>query len=175
MLDARSAFQTLTLNCSVSLLGWKDELIETVVILQLSSIAEDRDLAVRKQATQLLVDLAEGCNTHHFSSLLDIIERVQELSRCFVSFSVTKRSFQCLLSLSRCPVGLWWVQGPWRLRGTPQQSPQWRMSELPYWVYWKSCRYRHGQRLGPGSRATTSLKNKNTFFCWSPTLRDVLP
>lgn len=47
-----------------------------VVIPQLSGIAEDRDLAVRKQATQLLVDLAEGCNTHHFSSLLDIIERV---------------------------------------------------------------------------------------------------
>lgn len=47
-----------------------------VVIPQLSGIAEDRDLAVRKQATQLLVDLAEGCNTHHFTSLLDIIERV---------------------------------------------------------------------------------------------------
>ena len=46
------------------------------MIPQLSGIAEDRDLAVRKQATQLLVDLAEGCNTHHFSSLLDIIERV---------------------------------------------------------------------------------------------------
>ncbi|MEQ2181424.1 hypothetical protein GOODEAATRI_011438, partial [Goodea atripinnis] len=52
-----------------------DELIEKVVIPQLSGIAEDRDLAVRKQATQLLVDLAEGCNTHHFTSLLDIIER----------------------------------------------------------------------------------------------------
>lgn len=55
---------------------FQDELIETVVIPQLSGIAEDRDLAVRKQATQLLVDLAEGCSTHHFTSLLDIIERV---------------------------------------------------------------------------------------------------
>uniref|UniRef100_A0A8C4H1I2 Tuberin n=1 Tax=Dicentrarchus labrax TaxID=13489 RepID=A0A8C4H1I2_DICLA len=55
---------------------YEDELIEVVVIPQLSGIAEDRDLAVRKQATQLLVDLAEGCNTHHFTSLLDIIERV---------------------------------------------------------------------------------------------------
>lgn len=54
----------------------QDELIEMVVIPQLSGIAEDRDLAVRKQATQLLVDLAEGCNTHHFTSLLDVIERV---------------------------------------------------------------------------------------------------
>lgn len=47
-----------------------------VVIPQLGQIAEDRDLSVRRQATQLLVDLAEGCNTHHFGSLLDIIERV---------------------------------------------------------------------------------------------------
>lgn len=54
----------------------QDELIEMVVIPQLSGIAEDRDPAVRKQATQLLVDLAEGCNTHHFTSLLDVIERV---------------------------------------------------------------------------------------------------
>ncbi|XP_043970218.1 tuberin isoform X1 [Gambusia affinis] len=59
---------------------YEDELIEKVVILQLSGIAEDRDLAVRKQATQLLVDLAEGCNTHHFTSLLDIIERVASRS-----------------------------------------------------------------------------------------------
>uniref|UniRef100_A0A7N6FLE8 Tuberin n=1 Tax=Anabas testudineus TaxID=64144 RepID=A0A7N6FLE8_ANATE len=62
---------------------YEDELIEMVVIPQLSGIAEDRDLAVRKQATQLLVDLAEGCNTHHFTSLLDIIERVA--SRSLVS------------------------------------------------------------------------------------------
>ncbi|XP_028310961.1 tuberin-like isoform X2 [Gouania willdenowi] len=62
---------------------YEDELIETVVIPQLSGIAEDRDLAVRKQAAQLLVDLAEGCNTHHFTSLLDIIERVA--SRSMVS------------------------------------------------------------------------------------------
>uniref|UniRef100_A0A3Q1G8U0 TSC complex subunit 2 n=1 Tax=Acanthochromis polyacanthus TaxID=80966 RepID=A0A3Q1G8U0_9TELE len=59
---------------------YEDELIEMVVIPQLSGIAEDRDLAVRKQATQLLVDLAEGCNTHHFTSLLDIIERVASRS-----------------------------------------------------------------------------------------------
>ncbi|XP_056892613.1 tuberin isoform X2 [Takifugu flavidus] len=59
---------------------YEDELIETVVIPQLSGIAEDRDLAVRKQATQLLVDLAEGCSTHHFTSLLDIIERVASRS-----------------------------------------------------------------------------------------------
>ncbi|XP_029014950.1 tuberin isoform X1 [Betta splendens] len=59
---------------------YEDELIEMVVIPQLSGIAEDRDLAVRKQATQLLVDLAESCNTHHFTSLLDIIDRVASRS-----------------------------------------------------------------------------------------------
>uniref|UniRef100_A0A3P9MTI5 Tuberin n=1 Tax=Poecilia reticulata TaxID=8081 RepID=A0A3P9MTI5_POERE len=59
---------------------YEDELIEKVVIPQLNGIADDRDLAVRKQATQLLVDLAEGCNTHHFTSLLDIIERVASRS-----------------------------------------------------------------------------------------------
>ena len=42
----------------------------------MGQIAEDKDLLVRKQATQLLVDLAEGCSTHHFNSLLDIIEKV---------------------------------------------------------------------------------------------------
>lgn len=72
----------------------QDELIEKVVILQLSGIAEDRDLAVRKQATQLLVDLAEGCNTHHFTSLLDIIERVNagkdEISETFSHFQFSQ-------------------------------------------------------------------------------------
>lgn len=57
----------------------QEELIEVVVLPQLGQIAEDRDLSVRKQATQLLVDLAEGCNTHHFNSLLDIIEKVSRV------------------------------------------------------------------------------------------------
>ncbi|XP_047220193.1 tuberin isoform X3 [Girardinichthys multiradiatus] len=71
---------------------YEDELIEKVVIPQLSGIAEDRDLAVRKQATQLLVDLAEGCNTHHFTSLLDIIERVASRSlSCSGSLEVSER------------------------------------------------------------------------------------
>lgn len=71
---------------------FQDELIESVVIPQLSGIAEDRDLAVRKQATQLLVDLAEGCSTHHFTSLLDIIERVHVVLTSVTSvklFSIT--------------------------------------------------------------------------------------
>ncbi|XP_061576653.1 tuberin isoform X4 [Cololabis saira] len=71
---------------------YEDELIEMVVIPQLSGIAEDRDPAVRKQATQLLVDLAEGCNTHHFTSLLDVIERVASRSlACSGSLEVSDR------------------------------------------------------------------------------------
>ncbi|XP_040110079.1 tuberin isoform X8 [Oryx dammah] len=55
---------------------YEEELINSVVISQLSHIPEDRDHQVRKLATQLLVDLAEGCHTHHFNSLLDIVEKV---------------------------------------------------------------------------------------------------
>lgn len=55
----------------------QEELISSVVISQLSHIPEDKDPQVRKLATQLLVDLAEGCHTHHFNSLLDIVERVR--------------------------------------------------------------------------------------------------
>ncbi|XP_075895879.1 tuberin isoform X2 [Nelusetta ayraudi] len=71
---------------------YEDELIETVVIPQLGAIADDRDPAVRKQAAQLLVDLAEGCNTHHFGSLLDIIERVASRSLvCSVPQDISER------------------------------------------------------------------------------------
>lgn len=73
-----SGFRHIILNLCA--LCDQEELIEVVVIPQLGQIAEDRDLSVRKQATQLLVDLAEGCNTHHFSSLLDIIEKVMALA-----------------------------------------------------------------------------------------------
>ncbi|XP_037669896.1 tuberin isoform X4 [Choloepus didactylus] len=55
---------------------YEEELINSVVISQLSHIPEDKDHHVRKLATQLLVDLAEGCHSHHFNSLLDIIEKV---------------------------------------------------------------------------------------------------
>ncbi|XP_054991382.1 tuberin isoform X2 [Sorex araneus] len=55
---------------------YEEELISSVVISQLCHIPDDRDHQVRKLATQLLVDLAEGCHTHHFNSLLDIIEKV---------------------------------------------------------------------------------------------------
>lgn len=56
-----------------------------MVISQLSHIPEDRDHQVRKLATQLLVDLAEGCHTHHFNSLLDIIEKVRAVGHKVLS------------------------------------------------------------------------------------------
>ncbi|GAB5583199.1 tuberin isoform X5 [Prionailurus iriomotensis] len=59
---------------------YEEELISSVVISQLSHIPEDKDPQVRKLATQLLVDLAEGCHTHHFNSLLDIVEKVMARS-----------------------------------------------------------------------------------------------
>ncbi|KAM4820069.1 tuberin isoform 4-T4 [Thomomys bottae] len=59
---------------------YEEELINSVVISQLSHIPDDKDHQVRKLATQLLVDLAEGCHTHHFNSLLDIIEKVMARS-----------------------------------------------------------------------------------------------
>ncbi len=108
----------------------QDELIEMVVIPQLSAIAEDRDLAVRKQATQLLVDLAEGCNTHHFTSLLDIIERVrihihsytQRCSYCLTftpmkSFSSVHSSHGEIISVFFLCVGGQSVSGVFRLPG----------------------------------------------------------
>uniref|UniRef100_A0A6Q2YGT0 Tuberin n=1 Tax=Esox lucius TaxID=8010 RepID=A0A6Q2YGT0_ESOLU len=83
--ESRSVIRIKVLNILSFVLStngqlYEEELIEMVVIPQLSGIAEDRDLAVRKQATQLLVDLAEGCSSHHFTSLLDIIERVASRS-----------------------------------------------------------------------------------------------
>ncbi|XP_044308541.1 tuberin isoform X2 [Varanus komodoensis] len=79
--ESRSAVRNkvlyvLSFVLSVNRQFYEEELINLVVISQLAHIPEDKDHQVRKLATQLLVDLAEGCNTHHFNSLLDIIEKV---------------------------------------------------------------------------------------------------
>ncbi|XP_070617082.1 LOW QUALITY PROTEIN: tuberin [Erythrolamprus reginae] len=78
--ESRSAVRIKVLHVlsfvlSVNRQLYEEELIN-LVISQLSHVPEDKDHQVRKLATQLLVDLAEGCNTHHFSSFLDIIEKV---------------------------------------------------------------------------------------------------
>nr|XP_033818858.1 tuberin isoform X2 [Geotrypetes seraphini] len=79
--ESRSAVRikildVLSFVLSINRQFYEEELIELVVISQLSHIPEDKDHQVRKLATQLLVDLADGCNTHHFNSLLDILEKV---------------------------------------------------------------------------------------------------
>ncbi|XP_075755960.1 tuberin isoform X2 [Pelodiscus sinensis] len=70
----------LSFVLSINRQFYEEELINLVVISQLGHIPEDKDHQVRKLATQLLVDLAEGCNTHHFDSLLNIIEKVSARS-----------------------------------------------------------------------------------------------
>ncbi|XP_069503431.1 tuberin isoform X2 [Ambystoma mexicanum] len=79
--ETRSVIRTKMLDVlsfvlSINRQFYEDELIELVVIPQMAHIPEDKDHQVRKLATQLLVDLAEGCNTHHFDSLMDILEKV---------------------------------------------------------------------------------------------------
>uniref|UniRef100_A0A8C2TD42 Tuberin n=1 Tax=Coturnix japonica TaxID=93934 RepID=A0A8C2TD42_COTJA len=80
--ESRSAVRIKVLDVlsfvlSINRQFYEEELINLVVISQLAHIPEDKDHQVRKLATQLLVDLAEGCNTHHFNSLLDIIEKTK--------------------------------------------------------------------------------------------------
>uniref|UniRef100_A0A6I8PHE2 Tuberin n=1 Tax=Ornithorhynchus anatinus TaxID=9258 RepID=A0A6I8PHE2_ORNAN len=67
----------LSFVLSINRQFYEEELINSVVIPQLAHIPEDRDPQVRKLATQLLVDVAEGCHTHHFNSLLDVIEKTK--------------------------------------------------------------------------------------------------
>ncbi|XP_063286542.1 tuberin isoform X2 [Pelobates fuscus] len=66
----------LSFALSINRQFYEEELIEKVVTCQLAHIPEDNDHQVRKLATQLLVDLAEGCHSCHFNSLMDIIEKV---------------------------------------------------------------------------------------------------
>ncbi|XP_069762600.1 tuberin isoform X2 [Narcine bancroftii] len=72
----KKALDVLLFVLSINRQLYEEELIEAVVIPQLGHIAEDKDPMVRRLATQLLVDLAVGCNTPQFNSLLDIIEKV---------------------------------------------------------------------------------------------------
>ncbi|XP_074867240.1 tuberin isoform X8 [Carettochelys insculpta] len=86
--ECRSAVRIKVLDVlsfvlSINRQFYEEELINLVVISQLAHIPEDKDHQVRKLATQLVVDLAEGCNTHHFNSLLDIIEKVAARSLTF--------------------------------------------------------------------------------------------
>uniref|UniRef100_A0A7M4F8B9 Tuberin n=1 Tax=Crocodylus porosus TaxID=8502 RepID=A0A7M4F8B9_CROPO len=85
----------LSFVLSINRQFYEEELINAVVISQLAHIPEDKDHKVRKLATQLLVDLAEGCNTHHFNSLLDIIEKTKLYS---LPASHATRVYEMLIS-----------------------------------------------------------------------------
>ncbi|XP_066292479.1 tuberin-like isoform X2 [Branchiostoma lanceolatum] len=55
---------------------YEENLIESVVIPQLGQIADDPDVEVRNVAVQLLMDLAQTCNTERCLDILAIIEKV---------------------------------------------------------------------------------------------------
>uniref|UniRef100_UPI00398F86B2 tuberin isoform X5 n=1 Tax=Pristiophorus japonicus TaxID=55135 RepID=UPI00398F86B2 len=72
----KKTLDVLSFVLSINRQLYEEELIEAIVIPQLGHIAEDKDHMVRRLASQLLVDLAEDCNTPQFNNLLDIIEKV---------------------------------------------------------------------------------------------------
>ncbi|XP_078096800.1 tuberin isoform X2 [Mustelus asterias] len=72
----KKTLDVLSFVLSINRQLYEEELIEAIVIPQLGHIADDKDHMVRKSASQLLVDLAEDCNTPQFNNLLDIIEKV---------------------------------------------------------------------------------------------------
>ncbi len=54
----------------------QDDLIELVVLPQLGHISDDPDPRVRNMAVQLLVDVAQVCQTQRCQEVLDIIKKV---------------------------------------------------------------------------------------------------
>nr|XP_032828475.1 tuberin isoform X1 [Petromyzon marinus] len=55
---------------------YEEELMESVLIPHLNAVVEDREVAVRKFATQKLVELALTCSSSHFNSLLDALQKI---------------------------------------------------------------------------------------------------
>ena len=60
----------------VEKLCFQDELIDNVVLTQLSHIESDVDLEVRKHAATLLIDLVESCRTHRCLDVIDLLHKV---------------------------------------------------------------------------------------------------
>ncbi|XP_064629998.1 tuberin-like isoform X3 [Lineus longissimus] len=55
---------------------YEDELIHIVVLPHLAFIDNDPDVDIRNNAVQLLLDLAQGCQSQRCADILDILERV---------------------------------------------------------------------------------------------------
>ena len=53
--------------------------MDVAVLPYLSQISEDQDVTVRTRAVQLLLDLAQSCDSSKCTDLLNIIEKVQEI------------------------------------------------------------------------------------------------
>ena len=62
----------------------QDDLIELVVLPQLGHISDDPDPRVRNMAVQLLVDVAQVCQTQRCQDILDIIKKVRFIIYLFV-------------------------------------------------------------------------------------------
>ncbi|XP_077979844.1 tuberin-like [Glandiceps talaboti] len=90
--DTRTCIRVKVLNilscilCSTRHI-YEDDLIELVVLPQLSHIDDDPDVEVRNVAVQLLVDVALDCHTQRCIEIFSIMEKV--MSRPMSSSSVT--------------------------------------------------------------------------------------
>ena len=54
----------------------QDELIDNVVLMQLSHIEADSDLEVRKHAAKLLLDLVDSCRTRRCLDVIGVLHKV---------------------------------------------------------------------------------------------------
>lgn len=61
---------------------YEDELIERIVVPNLSHIDTDPDVTIRNVAAHLLVDLCIECETKRCLELLDILEKVRDYMQC---------------------------------------------------------------------------------------------
>ena len=64
----------------------QDELLDAAVLPFLSQIAEDQDVIVRTHAVQLLLDLAQSCDSPKCADLMDIVEKVRLAPRRCCTF-----------------------------------------------------------------------------------------
>ncbi|XP_072035978.1 tuberin-like isoform X2 [Amphiura filiformis] len=81
--EHRTSVREATLRVLSSVLSstshlYEDDLIELVVLPQLGHITDDPDPRVRNMAVQLLVDVAQVCQTQRCQDILDIIKKVVE-------------------------------------------------------------------------------------------------
>ena len=76
----------------------QDELMEKVVLPQLSHLDTDSDLEVSKRAIQLLIDMATACHSPWCLDLLDILRKVSVVLLIHVhdrACSLKKICFTC--------------------------------------------------------------------------------